>query len=217
MAVNTKASQEFVPIKEIRDGVVVLKDNSLRAVVMVSSVNFALKSQDERKAILYEFQNFLNALDFSVQIFIQSRRLDIRPYLILLEKIEKDQINELMKIQTREYIDFIKEFTEGTNIMSKNFFIVVPYSRAVLQIKSEGKLKSIKSIIGKKKPEEVKKGEEEAFEEGRSQLEQRIAVVEQGLARSGVRLARLGTEEIIELFYKIFNPGEIGKAIKMES
>jgi hypothetical protein len=217
MAINAKASQEFVPIKEIRDGIAVLKDNSLRAIVMVSSVNFALKSQDEKKAILYEFQNFLNALDFSVQIFIQSRRLDIRPYLNLLGKIEKDQVNELMKIQTREYIDFIKEFTGGTNVMKKGFFIVIPYSPAIFQVKSEGRFKGIKGIIGKKKPEEIKRSEEEAFEGGRTQLEQRIAVVEQGLVRSGVRLARLGTEEVIELFYKIFNPGEIGKAIKMES
>ncbi|TSC59968.1 MAG: hypothetical protein G01um1014107_305 [Parcubacteria group bacterium Gr01-1014_107] len=213
MAISAKATQEFVPIKEIRDGIAVLKDNSLRAIVMVSSLNFALKSEAERSAIIYEFQNFLNSVDFSVQICIQSRRLDIRPYLALLEQREKIQVNELMKIQTREYIDFIKDFAENTNIMTKSFFVVIPYSQAILSAKAPGKLRS---IIGKKTEEESKAGAEEAFEESRTQLEQRIAVVEQGLVRSGIRLARLGTEEVIELFYRIFNPGETEKAIKVE-
>ena len=108
MAVAAKTTQEFVPIKEIRQGVVILKDGSLRAIVMCSSLNFALKSADEQQSIMFQFQNFLNSLDFSIQIFIQSRKLDIRPYIALLEGREKEQSNDLMKIQTREYIEYIK-------------------------------------------------------------------------------------------------------------
>ena len=134
MAVSSKATQEFVPIKEVRDGVVILKDESMRAVVLASSLNFALKSDDERVAIISQFQDFLNSLDFSVQIYIQSRRLDIRPYIGLLEERYKEQINDLMKIQTREYIEFIKKFTETTNIMTKSFFIVVPYDPAIINV-----------------------------------------------------------------------------------
>ena len=107
MALTAKTTQEFVPIKEIRQGIVVLKDGSLRAIVMCSSLNFALKSTDEQQSIMFQFQNFLNTLDFSIQIFIQSRKLDIRPYIALLEEREKEQSNDLMKIQTREYIEFI--------------------------------------------------------------------------------------------------------------
>src|SRR3989338_1550241 len=140
MAPQSKATQDFVPIKEVRDGVVVLKNGSMRAVLMCSSVNFALKAQDMQEAIVLQFQSFLNSLDFSIQIFIQSRRLDIRPYVTLLEEREKKQTIELLKIQTREYIGFIKNFTENTSIMSKTFFVVVPYTPAILNAKSSPSL-----------------------------------------------------------------------------
>jgi type IV secretory pathway VirB4 component len=126
--VASKSSQDFVPIKEIRDGVVVLKDGSMRAILMTSSQNFALKSSDEQNAILFQFQNALNSLDFSIQIFVQSRRLDIRPYIALVEGKMKEQTSDLMRIQIREYVKFIKKFTEDVNIMTKTFFIVVPYT-----------------------------------------------------------------------------------------
>ena len=108
--VVSKATQDFVPIKEIRDGVVILKDNSMRAIVLASSLNFALKSSDEQSAIISQFQNFLNSLNFSIQIFVQSRRLDIRPYIALLENRQKEQMGDLLKVQTKEYIEFIKSF-----------------------------------------------------------------------------------------------------------
>ena len=211
MAVASKATQEFVPIKEVRDGVVILKDDSMRAVVLASSLNFALKADDERTAIITQFQDFLNSLDFAVQIFIQSRRLDIRPYIALLEDQYKEQINDLMKIQTREYIEFVKKFTETTNIMTKSFFIIVSYDPAIINLKGAGPLAMFKK---KSQAEEVKK-KQASFEENRTQLEQRVSVVEQGLVRCGIRVIRLGTEEVIELFYKIFNPGDTEKPIKL--
>lgn len=215
MATKARASQEFVPISDIKDGIITLKDGSLRAVLMASSLNFSLKSDDERTAILYQFQDFLNSLDFSVQISIQSRKLDIRPYVALLEEREKNQVNDLMKIQVQEYIGFIKNFTESHNIMTKHFFIIVPYSPATLQGKKT--VTGLTGLLGKKKSDDDKKiSEQEIFEEHRTQLEQRLAVVEQGLVRSGIRVAQLGTEEIVELFYKIFNPGDAEKPIQLQ-
>lgn len=211
MPIPSKATQDFVPIKEVRDGVVLLKDNSMRAVLLASSLNFSLKSEDERKGILYQFQDFLNSLDFPLQIFIQSRKLDIRPYIALLEGRYKEQMNDLMKIQTQEYIEFIKNFTESTNIMTKSFFVVVPYSPALIQ----GKSMSPTSLFSKKDVEGDMKKRMENFEENRTQLEQRLAIVEQGLVRCGIRVAHLGTEEVVELFYKIFNPGETEKPIQI--
>ena len=211
MAVSSKATQEFVPIKEVRDGIVVLKDGSMRGIVLTSSLNFSLKSDDERNAIIMQFQDFLNSLDFAVQISIQSRRLDIRPYIALLEDRYKEQINDLMKIQTREYIEFIKKFTETTNIMTKSFFVVVSYDPALINIKGgvAGKLFQRKTVTEKLEEKQA------SFEENRTQLEQRVSVVEQGLSRCGIRVIRLGTEEVIELFYKIFNPGDTEKPIKI--
>lgn len=209
---KAKATQDFVPIKEVRDGIVILKDGSLRAVLMASSLNFALKSVDEQSAILMQFQNFLNSLDFQIQFFVQSRELDIRPYIALLEERYKEQQSDLMRIQVREYIEFIKKFAEVANIMTKHFFIVVPYSPTLFRNKTGGFLPSLP--FGKKKTPE---SESASFEENRTQLEQRIAVVEQGIVRTGVRFAQLGTEEAIELFYKLFNPGELEKPVQQEA
>ena len=211
IAENAKATQEFVPIKEIRDGIVILKDGSMRALVMASSLNFALKSDDEQQSILFQFQNFVNSLNFSVQLFVQSRRLDIRPYLALLESKYKLQTSDLLKIQTREYIEFVKSFTDTTNVMSKTFYVVVPYTPTLSFVK-DTKFESLFKNKGETKAEQ-KKSDTEYFEEARTQIEQRIGVVEQGLVRCGIRVAQLGTEELIEVFYKLFNPGDVNKPI----
>jgi len=203
MPVSSQPSQKFVPIKEIRDGVVVLLDDSMRMVLMASFLNFALKSGDEQEAIIIQFQNFLNSLDFSVQMVVQSRRLDIRPYIALLEERRLTQTNELLQIQTKEYIGFIKKITEAANIMGKAFLVVVPY-KPTFSIAKSGLLARIRG-------RQVTATPATTFEESRSQLEQRAAVVEQGLIRAGVRTAPLGTEELVELYYKIYNPGELSQ------
>ncbi len=210
MAQSTKATQEFIPIKEVRNGVVVLKNGTLCIVLMASSVNFALKSADEQQSILLQFQNFLNSIEFSIQIFVQSRELDIRPYLLLLEERYKAQTADLMRIQIREYIGFIKNFTENANIMSKSFFIVIPYSPPTIAAGKGG----IPSFLSSKKEAGARRGDDN-FEEQRTQLEQRVSVVEQGLVRTGIRTVELGTEEVIELYYKMFNPGELEKPIAL--
>jgi hypothetical protein len=207
--VKAQATQDFVPIKEVRNGIVILKDGSMRALLMASSINLALKSQDEQNAIIGQFQNFLNSLEFSVQFFVESRDLDIRPYIALLEERYVAELDDLMKIQIREYIAFIKDFTARSNIMAKNFFIVVPYDPSLVG-RGKGLAGAMSSLVPSKNSSDNSLTDQQ-FEEYRSQLEQRISVVEQGLVRTGVRLAPLGTEEIIELFYKLFNPGELEK------
>ncbi len=206
---DNASTQEFVPVSEVRDGVIVMKDGGLRAVLLASSLNFALKSEDEQTAFIVQFQNFLNSLDFSVQIFIQSRMLDIRPYVATLEAAYKEQLDDLMRIQIREYIEFIKSFTEAANIMTKNFFVVVPYTPAKMSTKG-----GVSSFLpfGKKADPGL---ENRTFEEEATQLEQRISIVQQGLIRTGVRTVQLGTEEAIELLYKMFNPGEEGKPMPL--
>lgn len=212
MATQSKTTQDFVPIQEIRDGVIILKNGGMRGIVLASSLNFALKSQDEQQSILLQFQNFLNSLDFSIQIFIQSKKLDIRPYVALLEDRYKDQVGELMKIQVREYIEFIKTFVENTNIMSKSFFIVVPYDPISANLSNNP---ISRMLPGKNRGKSEQDTADDQFKEYRSQLEQRIAVVEQGLVRCGIRTAELGTEEVVELYYKLFNPGETEKPIQI--
>ncbi len=217
MAVDTRTaqpSQDFVPVKEVRDGIIIMNDGSLKAVLMCSSLNFALKSDDEQNAFLMQFQNLLNSLDFHIEIFIQSRKLDIRPYLMTLEEAQKNTLDELMRIQIREYINFIRSFTEAANIMTKHFFVVVPYLPPNAALES-GPLSKIPLPFKKQeRASEAVAGAKTVFEENASQIEQRISIVQQGLVRTGIRSVQLGTEEVIELLYRIFNPGEQDNPMK---
>lgn len=206
MATDT-ATQEFIPLKEIRDGVVVLKTGQMNAVLLASSINFALKSADEQEAILLQYQGLLNTLDFSIQIYVQSRKIDIRPYLEQLHLREADQYNDLMRVQLREYIEFIRTFTSEVDIMAKNFFVIIPYTPTQVDVRA-----NIKSIISKRASSTI---DPLRFDEYRTQLEQRVSVVEQGLNRIGVKTIPLGTEELTELYYHIFNPQETATAPKM--
>jgi type IV secretory pathway VirB4 component len=208
---SNRSTQEFVPVSAVRDGIIVLKNGDLRSILLASSINFALKSDDEQTAFIVQFQNFLNSLDFSCQIFVQSRMLDIRPYIATLEAQYKSQLDDLMRIQIREYIEFIKSFTEAANIMTKNFFVVVPYSPTVAI--GKGGLSNLNPFA--KKSENAAADANKTFEEQVTQLEQRISIVQQGLIRTGVRTVSLGTEEAIELLYKMFNPGEEGKPMPL--
>lgn len=213
MALLAKATQDFVPIKEIRDGIVTLKNGDLRAIVLANSINLSLKSTDEQHATILQFQSFLNTLDFPVQISVQSRKLDIRPYLLLLENRMKIQNEPLLKLQTKEYMEFIRNFTETVSIMTKNFFVIVPYTQQTLKTDKS----FLKDLFKKKTEKESQESEALVFEEKKSQLEQRVSVVEQGLARCGIKSAQLGTEEVVEVFYKVFNPGEQEGKIKLEN
>lgn len=199
-------TQDFIPIKEIRDGIVVLEDGSLRAILLASAINIALKSADEQQAIVMQFQGFLNSIEFPIEISVQSRRYDIKPYLLTLERRIEQQSEELLRLQTREYIEFIRWFTDSVNIMSKKFYVVVPYTGGVFQQKSGAGVLS--QLFGKKKKDDDFRGQSEKFEEQRSQLEQRIAIVKSGLSRFGVRSEQLNTEQAIEVYYNMFNPGE---------
>jgi type IV secretory pathway VirB4 component len=204
---TAERSQNFVPVSAVRNGIVTLKDGSYRGILMCSSVNFALKSADEQQAIVGGFQNFLNTLDFSIEIAVHSRKMDIRPYLGLLAQLEDAQKTDLMKIQLREYMAFVQNFTEGTNIMTKTFYLIIPYTRVVTVAKAA----SIIPGFGRGAAPA-----DSAFEEDRVQIEQRMSLAAAGLQACGVRAVPLGTEEIIELLYRSFNPGSIDQPIRLE-
>jgi hypothetical protein len=206
----TQPTQEFVPVKEVRNGVVILKQDGYRGIMMCSAMNFALKSEEEQTAIIGGFQSFLNTLDFSVEIVMHSRKMDIRPYIGLLEERMDAQQSELMRIQLREYIQFIKGFMDSADIMTKLFYTIVPYTPAVgLQVAQS------LHIPGRKKVETAG-GMRDNFEEDRVQLEQRMSLVAAGLAASGIRAVALSTEEVIELLYRSFNVGQLESPIRLD-
>jgi hypothetical protein len=197
-----KASQTLVPIKEIRDGVAVLNDGTMRMTLMVSSVNFALKSQEEQDAIVYAYQDFLNSLDFPIQLTISSRKMDITPYLAEVRELRDKQQNELLRLQMDEYINFVGELVKTSNIMTKTFFVTIPFS--VQQSTKEGFFsrftKGIKGAAG------AHTMSDQEFEHNRSQLMQRVNQVAIGLQAFGLRLAVLKTQELLELYYTAYNP-----------
>lgn len=201
MANTETPTQHFVPISEIRDDVVVLKNGQLCGVLLTTSINLSLKSSDEQQSVLRQFQSFLNTIDFPIQIYVQSRKLDIRPYLAYLKTLEPNQHNTLMQTQLHEYAEFIRTFTEEVDIMKKAFFVVIPYETMSIP----GKGTFIRSSHEQ---------DDSEFEKHRAQLGQRVGTVIQGLRGVGVEAVRLGKDELIELYYHIFNPGELSNAPK---
>lgn len=212
MAITAAAAQQFLDIETIREDTVVLREGGLRVVLMCSSLNFALKSADEQDAIIFGYQNFLNSLDFPVEFIVQSRRLNISPYLESLHARQKEEDNALLKIQISEYIEFVKTFTDMANIMSKTFYAVVPYTPPILTQKG-GVIGSFISSLGLGGKKETGASKGDAFEEYKNQLWQRVDAVAGGLGRIGIRTAPLNTEELIELFYGLYNPTEFEKTI----
>lgn len=195
------STQRYVDVEEVRDGVIVLKNGALRAVLLVSSLNFDLKSSDEQDAIISQYQNFLNSLDFPVQVLIHSRRFNIEPYIQLLKEKEAQQTNELLRMQIIEYQNFIKNLTDVSDIMSKYFYVVVPF--APVEDKHSGLMDRLSTMLN---PKQAIKERREIFETYKNQLWQRVDHVSVGLSGTGVKVATLNTEEVIELLYNTYNP-----------
>jgi len=207
------STQEFLEIQDIKEGVLLLKNQGVRGVLMVSSLNFALKSEEEQTAIVYAFQSFLNSLDFSCQIVIQSRNINITPYLDELKDLEDRQTNGLLKEQTASYREFIKELVRGETIMTKNFYLIVPYSlMEALGLGAITKGFGLGKLFGKKDKQPKAALTDDEFQRCKSQLWQRMEFVAMGLRRCGLEAIPLTTPELIELFWAIHHPeqAEVG-------
>lgn len=202
---DAQPTQQFIEIDSIRNGVIVLKNGGLRRVLMVGGINFELKSEEERNIIIRSYQNFINALEFSVQILIHSRKTNINAYLKNLESRQEAEKNDLLKEQLSEYINFIGSFVENNAIMSKTFFVVVPFDSASI---SEGSSKAF-GFLPFFKSKSKDKQEEQPIDDKISQLDQRTDQVVSGLAAIGLKIAVLNDEELIELFYNLYNPQSI--------
>ncbi len=197
----SSSTQEYLDIAEIKDDTVIMKDGTLRSVLLVSSINFALKSEDEQNAVIDSYVRFLNNLNFTLQIVIQSRELDINNYLEYLKDKEKEQTNKLLKVQTGEYIDYIKELTSLGKIMNKRFYVVVPYDPATDKHKSF--FSSFKDAI---RPASTIILKEKIFTRYQEMLTRRVDSVLGGLESMGVAVTKLDTQGLIELYYKTYNP-----------
>ena len=201
----TISTQDLLPFKEIKDGVIILRSNALRGILMVSSLNFALKSADEQEAIIYQFQNFLNSLDFTTQIIVQSRQVNLTGYLDKLKDLENHQTDKLLKVQTADYRRFIANLIQQGTIMNKKFFVIAPYTLAELEVSAP-----LKELFQRKGKHESMSSP--VFKRARTQLYQRMEFIAIGLRRCSLLAAPLTSAELIELLWSVYHPqsAEVG-------
>lgn len=194
------STQRYLDIAEIREDTVIMRDSTMRAVILVSSINFALKSEDEQNAIISAYVSFLNNIDFPLQIVIQSRELNIENYLDSLRQKEKEQTNELLKMQINEYVQYIQELISMSKVMNKRFYIVVSYNP--MSDKQQSFFSRVFEVF---KPATLIKMKEEKFLERRVELTRRIDNITGGLSSIGLNAVTLDTQSLIELYYNSYN------------
>jgi hypothetical protein len=199
------STQEFLNFEDVREGTIILKNRAIRGVLLVSSTNFALKSQEEQDAIVFQFQNFLNSLDFFIQITIQSRTLNITGYIDRLKALEQEQTNQLLRQQTEGYRKFVDSLIVEGSILAKNFFVIIPFT--LLEANPDASQTAAGTLF-KAKPKIVGKLTDDEFERMKTQLWQRMEFVALGLRRMGLHVAPLNSEEIIELLWTWYHPEE---------
>jgi len=196
------STQENLEIAGIEDGIVILRDGSYRLVFEVTAINFGLKSEREQNSIIFQFQGFLNSLHFPIQVLVQSRKLDLTPYLTKLKKRADGQTNELLKMQTLDYADFISELINMANIMKKRFYVVIGWENVELQ-----KLSLVDRLLNRGNSVSLLKISEKEFKTRSNELRERGSVIASGLGSIGLHCKQLGTKELIELYYNFYNPG----------
>lgn len=208
---NKNSTQNNLDIAEIRDGLVIMNDGSYRSVIMAQSINFDLMNPQEREAVEYSYQAFLNSLYFTVQIYMRSQKVDMRPYLEKLEKAKNDQENMLLSLLMEDYIYFITDLVQQTNIMDKKFYIIVPYSPIIDPKEAINKSKKavgeVFSIFKFKKTTRVININEQELEKAKTELTNRVQGVVNSLINVGMQAVPLSTEELIDLYYSFYNPG----------
>jgi hypothetical protein len=193
-------TQQFLKLSEIRDDLIVLNDGTLRAVLAVSSTNFDLKSEEEQNALIYSYQRFINGLEFHVQILVQSRKMDIAEYMSKLKVMAEKQTNELLRMQTQEYIEFIDRLVESANVMNKNFYVIVPHDTGINPVSKS----FFSKFFGTGKVKEIADREANLVT-AKKQLDERANTVSAALSSSGLRVVRMNTDQLIELVYNSYN------------
>lgn len=203
---NPSSTQNSLEIAEIREGMVVMKDGSFRAVIACKSINYDLMSQREQEGVEYSYQSFLNALTFPIQILIRSQRIDIEPYLNKLAELNRAQDNMLLSDLMEDYINFIDNLSQSANIMDKSFFVVVPYypEGDVNKIKDQAK-----GFFGKlfaKPAANITKIDRATWDTAMSEMKKRVDSITGGLYQIGIKSVQLNTKELGELYYNFYNP-----------
>ena len=199
-----QSSQLYLKVAEIRDDTAILKNGGLRAVLKSSSINLNLKSEEEQNAVIYSYQNFLNSLEFPIQIVVRSKKLDLDTYIEKLKKTGIKQTNPLLQKQTFEYIEYISRLVEYADIMEKEFYVIIPQDPFGKEKKSI--IRSfLENIFPQDSVSKIKQRHKQ-FAELKKRLDSRVNTVRAGLESCNLRVQELNTQELIELFYETYNP-----------
>lgn len=206
---NPNSTQNSLQIAEVRDGIVIMNDGSFRSIIMVKSINFDLMSPQEREAVEYSYQGFLNSLYFPVQITVRSSRVDLGPYIEKLDKIRTEHDNMLLALLMEDYIEFMSQLSQQTNIMDKKFYVVIPFFPAADLQKtldaSKGLLSGLTTMFSNKPSQQVVINEAD-LAKAKDELRNRVQAVLGGLMQCGIQGLPLDTQELIELYYDSYNP-----------
>ncbi len=203
---NPTSTQATLIISELRDSMVIMKDGSFRAVVACKSINFDLMSEAEREAVEYSYQNFLNSLNFTVQILIRSQRVDIAPYIDRLVELRRQNDNMLLGVLMDDYINFIDVLSQEANIMDKSFFIIIPYYTSKDAEKALEQSKNFFKSFTKSSAPAVTRIDRATYDKAVTEINNRVETVVSGLFQIGVQSVRLNTKELGQLFYNFNNP-----------
>ena len=124
--IKQQTVQDWLPIEKIHsDGIIKTKDNKLIKILKIKPINYNLKSDLEKKAILNSYKIFLKTCNFDIQILIQSNKEDLNPHIKKIqEKISKSKNEELKEI-AKNYIDYINEIHIARKSSSKDFYIII--------------------------------------------------------------------------------------------
>ena len=192
---------KYLDIAEIRDDMVLLNNGTVRAVMLVSSINFALKSVEEQEAIIQAYMTFLNSLEYPVQIVIQSRKMNIDAYMDNLKVQQKKTDNDLLRAQISDYRAFVLELVELGQIMQKMFYIVIPYDP--LTDKKRNFFTRLSEAVS---PAAAAKLNKKQLADRIEQLTRRVEIIGGQLNSMGLTSVRLDTQGLIELYYNVYNP-----------
>jgi len=200
------STQQFIDIAGIKDGIIILKNGGYRIIMQIGAINFALKSEQEQNSLVFQFQSFLNSLHFPIEIVVRSKRLDLVPYLKKIGETAASSQNELITALSKDYVGFVAQLINVANIMKKSFYVVIPYEPI-----NVSKLNIFQSLFEKSQNFEGIKISETDFKSQTDQLLQRANIAASGLGGMGLHCLQLSTEEVIDLFYQVYNPDEAGK------
>jgi type IV secretory pathway VirB4 component len=211
---NPNSTQNTLQIAEIRDGVVIMNDGSFRSVIMCKSINFDLMSQQEQEGVELGYQQFLNSLEFPIQIYMRSKRIDLAPYIEKLDKIRAEHDNMLLAMLMEDYITYIDNLSQQVNIMEKDFYVIVPYyppgtnnlqgETAQQQTSGKNFISGLVDLFSHTETHVVI--DESRLETAKTELRNRVQSVLNGLLQCGVQGLPLDTQELIELYYDTYNP-----------